>query len=297
MYKVVPSGPDFRVAVNNGGKPVQGLPLKASGSEGTGSYREVTDTKGFAYFRGVAPGAYMVSADHDAGLGDGIGLQVTANGPSNVRVAFRWPGAPTIRVRSLKGTLYMAGGSAEAQPRLNLELQEGITGRILKSTITSEKGDFDFGDAAPGLYFLRIVDPKQAVPVAVDPGAASETIQLQFGPSVNCSSYTDLTKCAKGDLHISSSRGRVITASGRAISAEVALFDQAGSPIKSVSADGQGRFDLGQLADGDYDLQATSPSFTALRRKAHVELTNDPTANELTIQLGAMSACSTAHVQ
>ncbi len=236
MYKVFPAGPNFRVAVNNQGKPVQGLQLEASGLAGAGSWRAVTDTKGFAYFRDVAPGAYFVSADHNAGFGDGVGLQVTANGPSNVSVAFQWPGDPTINARSLRGTLHMAGGSAEAQPRLNLELQEGMTGRVLKSTITSEKGDFDFGDAAPGLYFVRIADPKQAVPVAVDPGAASEAIQLQFGPSVNCSSYTDLTKCAKDDLHISSSRGRVITAGGRAISAEIALFDDAGAPIKRVSA-------------------------------------------------------------
>ena len=98
-YTSVPVvGPDFRVRVEDRGRPVEGLRLKITLSQA------VTDKNGIASFRGVAPGPYLVSADLDVGVA-GVPLNVKLDGPADVVLAMKWPNIAPVVVRSLKGMI------------------------------------------------------------------------------------------------------------------------------------------------------------------------------------------------
>lgn len=74
FYPIVHVGPNFRVRVEDRGRPVEGLPLVIDGN------RVLTDSNGVAVFRGIRPGSHRVSADHDAGVPDGADLEVKLDG-------------------------------------------------------------------------------------------------------------------------------------------------------------------------------------------------------------------------
>jgi hypothetical protein len=67
VYPGIQVGPNFRVRVEDQGRPVKGLQVEIGNSRGS-SDRVVTETdqNGFALFRGVRPGSYHLSAGHDA---------------------------------------------------------------------------------------------------------------------------------------------------------------------------------------------------------------------------------------
>ena len=157
FYPEVRVGPNFRVRVENHGSPVTGLRVEMRGYAGGNPIIAETDKNGFAMFRGVRPGSYHLSADHDAGIPDGANLEVKPDGPTNATVPLRWPSIAPISVRSAKGTIrgpdYLPW---QAQDKLSLDLLQGINGRTLRSLQTDERGEFNFGDAAPGQYFLSV---------------------------------------------------------------------------------------------------------------------------------------------
>ncbi|HET9321906.1 MAG TPA: hypothetical protein VFO27_19085, partial [Bryobacteraceae bacterium] len=64
-----------------------------------------TDKNGVALFRGVRPGSYHLSPDHDAGIPDGVDLEVKLDGPTDVTVPLKWPSIAPVLVRSLKGRM------------------------------------------------------------------------------------------------------------------------------------------------------------------------------------------------
>src|SRR5262245_33044759 len=146
VYRSVQVGPNFRVEVEDRGRPVKGLRVEIRGYQGSDN-RAVsnTDKNGLALFRSVRPGSYHLSADHDAGIPDGADVEVKLGGPTDVTVHLKWPSVLPIAVRSLKGMMrgpdYLPG---QSQSRLSLDLLEGSSGRLLKRVQTTDNGEFRF---------------------------------------------------------------------------------------------------------------------------------------------------------
>lgn len=167
-------GSSFRVKVSGA---VKGLRLTLAGDRG-GTLSAVTGDDGIAEFDNVPLGAHHLSVDPDDGFG--TELDVKPNAPKNAVVPMQWPSKEPIRVRSLSGT--MRGPHAILgqlkQPVLSLELMEGVSGRVLSNISTTDRGQFDFGKVAAGLYFIRVIGG--LISVAVDPSAPAQADKLDL---------------------------------------------------------------------------------------------------------------------
>jgi hypothetical protein len=304
FYTSVLVGPNFRVRVEDRGRPVEGLRLEIAGNQA------VTDKNGFAFFRGVPPGSYVVSADLDAGVAAGAALNVKLDGPTDVVVPMKWPNIAPALVRSLKGTIcgpdYLPGPS---QPRFSLDLLEAISGRRLQSSQTTDRGEFNFESDAPGLYFLRL-NPSGLkggsseqitglIAVAVDHSAPTDHLDLDLGWTSCGLWYSDASKCPQGDLQIGELSGQVLDASGAAIAdASILLFDPAGKLVERLKSDRAGTFTSNHLPAGTYQLVVSRVGFTPLRRTVHKEPTGDSKRlPPLTVELGVSGFCSFADPQ
>jgi hypothetical protein len=311
FYRAATVGASFRVRVEDDGRPVKSLRVVIGSDQGGGN-RAVADTDkdGLALFRSVRPGSYHLSADHDAGVGDGADLDVKPDGPTDVTVPLRWPNMGSVFVRSLKGTIrgpdYLPG---QSQPRLSLDLLEASSGRKLKSLRTTESGEFNFGSAAQGLYFLSLKPSGLTdwggeqitglVAVAVDQGSPTDHLDVDLAWSSCGLAYVDRSKCPKGDLQIEQLSGQVLDASGAVIAdAKILLFDTAGTLVERLSSDGMGKFTSPHTLVGTYQLVVSTAGFTPLRTTVHAEPTGDSARlSPLTVQLGVGGSCSSANLQ
>jgi hypothetical protein len=308
VYPEVHVGPDFRVKVPDRGQPVSGLQVEISRERG-GAVRAITDKDGFAGFRDVRSGSYLLHADHDVGVWDGTYIDVMPNGPSQMTVLLMWPSIAPVAVRSLKGTLhppdYLPG---QTQPRLSLDLLEGVSGKTLKSGRTTESGAFEFANAVPGIYLLRLKPSglkdwggeqiTGLIAVAVYPSASGDQLELELGWSSCGLTYTDRGNCPKSELQIEQLRGRIIDSGGAAIAeAEVDLFDSDSTLVEQTRSNSEGEFaSAGRLA-GVYELVVRYTGFTALRAAVHAGANADelPARSNLSVQLGVAGTCSTVH--
>lgn len=311
VYPSVQVGPNFRVRVEDHGRPVKGLRVEIGSYQGSGE-RAVTDTdkNGYALFRDVRPGSYHLSADHDAGIPDGADLEVKLDGPTDVTVPLEWPSIAPVLVRSLKGGIrgpdYFPGRS---QPRLSLDLLEGSSGRRLKSLQTTDNGEFNFESAAPGLYFLSLKPSglmgwpgeqiSGLIAVAVDQGALTDHLDVDLGWTSCGLWYADRSECPQSDLQIEQLSGQVLDASGAAIpDAKILLFDTAETLVERLQSDSAGKFASPHSLAGTYHLVVSSAGFTPLRRTLHAEPTGNPSRlSALTVQLGVSGSCSAANLQ
>jgi hypothetical protein len=104
FYPTVPVARNFRVKLQDRGRPVIGVRAEISGSQsGAGWAGAVTDQNGFALFRDVPSGTFHLNADHDAAIADGVNLVVKPNGPAEVTITLKWPSVSPVSVRSLNG--------------------------------------------------------------------------------------------------------------------------------------------------------------------------------------------------
>ena len=311
IYPIVQVGPNFRVKVEDHGLPVRGLRVEIGSYPGSGN-KAVTDTdkNGFALFRGVRPGSYHLSADHDAGIPDGAELEVKLDGPTDVTVPLKWPSVAPVLVRSLKGKIrgpdYLP---RQSQPRLLLVLLEGRSGRSLKSLQTTDNGEFNFESAAPGLYFLSLKpsglrgrsgeEITGLVAVAVDHDAPTDHLDVDFGWTSCGLWYADRSKCPQSDVQIEQLSGQVLDASGAPIvDAKILLFDPAEKLVERLRSDKAGRFASPYSLAGTYQLVVSSAGFTPLSRTLRAEPTGNPTRlSALTVQLGLSGSCSAANLQ
>jgi len=306
VYPSVQVGPNFRVEVEDHGRPVKGLRVEIRGYESSDN-RVVSDTdkNGFALFRNVRPGSYHLSADHDAGIPDGADIEVKLGGPTNVTAHLKWPSIAPIAVRSLKGIMrgpdYLPG---QSQPRLSLGLLEGSSGRLLKDVQTADNGEFSFEGVRSGLYFLSLKpsglrawsgEPITGlIAVAVDPGAQTDHLDIDLGWTSCGLWYADRNKCPEPELKIGQLSGQVLDVTGAAISgATILLLDHAQKLVERLQSDSAGKFaSLDSLA-GTYELMVSAPGFTPFRRTAHAELRGDSARpSSLTVQLGLGGSCS-----
>lgn len=298
FYPEIEVGPNFRVKVEGQGRAVEGLVVNAARKDGT-SIRAITGRAGVAAFGDLKPGAYFLSAAHDAGLLDGANLEVKKDGPSNVTVPLRWPSIPAVRVRFLRGRLRMGDSlPGRSQTPLSIDLKRGMTGRILKSGQSDGNGAFDFGNATPGIYFLNL---KGLGPIAidVDPDAPTDQLDLELSYSSCGLSYKDRSQCPQGDLRLSRLRGHVVDPTGAAIpDAGVLLFDEAGMLVESVTSGRGGDFSFSHSPGDAYQLVVRRQGFTTTRATLHGQSADTQSqADQLRVELGVGGSCSSARIE
>jgi len=290
VYPVFEVGPNFRVRVEDNGRPVEGLRVKIEGDRRSGITATVTDKNGLALFRGVGSGSYHVSAGHDAGVSDSADLDVRRNGPNNITVPLRWPNTTPVLVRSLKGKIrepdYLPG---QLQPTFSVDLMEGISGRKLKSLRTTPSGEFDFESVTPGRYSLSL--PSVLVAVVVDDRAPTDHLDLDLGWTSCGMWYANQSACPQSDLQIRQLAGQVVDVTGAAISnAAILLFDPAENLVERLQSDIAGKFASPRTFAGTYELLVRSSGFTPLHRPVHAEPTGS--LSPLTVELGVAGSCS-----
>jgi hypothetical protein len=304
IYPTVQVGPNFRVKVEDRGRAVEGLRIELS-SEHPAFVR--TDAKGLAFFRGIRPGLYSLTADHDVGIPAGVDVRVKRNGPTLVTVLLQWPGIPPVPALSLSGWIrgpdYLPG---QSQPALSLELLEGSSGRSLKSLDTTADGTFDFGNVAPGLYFVSLKPSALygwdgspitgLIAVSADPNASAHQLEIDLGWSSCGLWYASQTACEHADLRIERLAGQVLDSDGAPISkADVFLFDSDGTEVERLQSDSRGKFLSPQSLRGTYQLLVRAPGFTSLHGMLRAEPTGNVTHRlALTVNLGVLGNCSAA---
>ena len=271
FYNPVTVGPNFVVSIEVRGRPIEGLRLDITGNHA------VTDKNGYASFRGVAPGSYLVSAALDDGVAADVALDVKPDGPADLVVPMKWPHVATVVVRSLKGTIrgpdYLPG---TPQPRLSIDLLDAISGKLLKSLQTTDGGEFSFESDAPGIYFLRLnpsglrgwsgEEITGLIAVAVDHFPPAHHLDLDLAWTSCGLWYSDASNCPQGDLHIGELSGRVLDTGGAAIAgASILLFDPTGKLVKRLQSDRTGTFASNHPLAGTYQLVVSHCSFASSR--------------------------------
>lgn len=292
--------PDFRVKVEDRGRPVKGLPVNIKG------YTAVTDENGFALFRGVGAGAYGLAANHDDWDGAGTCIHVSSDGPANVIVPLKWPTFTPAAVRSLRGTIrgpdFLPG---QPQPKLSLDLLEARSGRKLKGLQSNDRGEFDFETTAPGMYFINL-NPSGLIGwsreqitgqivVDVDQGAPTDSLDLDLAWTSCGLVYSDQSKCPRDELRVDRLVGHVADSNGASIArAKISLTDATGTLVEDLQSDREGNF-ASPRDDlvGAYNLAVSFPGFAHYRGILRLDPSIDPTRNaSLAVSLGIVGTCA-----
>lgn len=305
VFSPISVGSNFKVKVSGYDGPVKGLILNLKGPQGR-TQSAVTGANGIAEFHNVPRGTQYLGADHDNGYGQE--LDVVPNGPTNVILPMRWPSLEPIHVSSLAGTVRAPDavpGQLE-QPVLFLDLLDGVSGRILSSVITTNRGEFDFGELVPGLYFIHL-KPYSAfsqqveglIGVAVDSSASARADKLDlYLTFTSCGlMYQDLFQCPHPDLHVKTLQGHVSDSAGRAVRrAEIVLLDATRNQVAHVSTDPNGEFSFPDPLVGTFELRIDGGGFSPVHAQLHIE----PTArasSSLEIAAESLLGCSTVRVK
>ncbi len=289
IYPTVAASPTFRVKAADRGRPIQRLQVILYVGT-TAKIYTTTDKEGIAMFRDVPPGVYHLFADHDAGFPGGADIDVKLAGPPNITVPLRWPSVAPAVASSLKGVLHMPGWMPEqGQPRIYLDLLEGISGRKLKSTYTDGSGAFDFPGVGRGLYFLKLT--AGLIAVDIEPSATTPLLDLDLGETSCGLSYTNHSECPQTNLNLTRIGGHIFDESGGGIAnAEALLLDVNGRLVQQARTDIAGNLASFRAADGRYQLIVRETGFTPLRATLTVEANG--TSSPLEVQLGILGRCS-----
>lgn len=301
FYTIVRVGPNIRVRLMDRGQPAVGVQVKLTRDRSNVWSSALTDESGSVLFRNLTPGDYGVGPDLDAGIADGRGLHVEADGPTETTITLKWPKTAPVSVRSVKGQMHLTDFlPGDIQPVLSLDLLDARSGGKLKSTETNGRGEFDFEVETPGLYFLSVKHGQAnrqlgefagMIPIDIDPAASVDRLDLDLG-ATSCGLFAiDRNQCTQTDLQIQHLSGSIADVAGASIAmADVLLLDSAGKIVERLTSDNQGSFASPRPLDGTYQLIVTSPGFSPL----HATVQGKSDGGRLTVQLGVMGTCSTA---
>ncbi len=289
VYRVVEVGRGFRVRVMDRGRPVKGLRVRlgvnaSSASGGKGAIYAVTDFDGYAHFPPVDSGQFFVDADHDAGIGDGVGLDVSPGGPPNVTLTLKWPSRTPIEARSASGIIRGPDYyPSRKEAALSLVLMEGLSGRTIATTSTDSMGRFKFvGEVPPGIYFIRL---KPSGLVAWDGEQMEGTIAVELNRQAEQQALDiDLgwSSCGLGyahrqeypELRLAELCGEVTDVAGAEITnARVFLLATSdnGEIVEQTESDAKGHFAFKEQREGVYQLLIKSPGFLPFLSRIRVE--------------------------
>ena len=126
----------------------------------------VTDSTGTAHFNLDRNGGFTLAPDTPASHLDWVELEVS-DGPASSAVELKWPTTAILRTSQLRGRMTTGLMSSRSTPLKSdvLTLRSMVEYKEIASTTTSEDGKFEFGDVAPGLYFIHLA----ASPTETDP--------------------------------------------------------------------------------------------------------------------------------
>lgn len=261
-------GPDFQVRVNSWRQSSRGLhvELRYSGK------RKVAETgsDGLARFQTLAPGFYEVVVQPDAAMRTRALVEVRAKGTSIVRL--NWPETEPVRTRTLAGVL--RGSRVD---RFHVELAAGK--EAMETVQANERGEFRFGANVPaGLYFLRVADG--VIPVAVDPQAKSERIEVAMLWTSCGLWYTDQSQCSNKEFTVGRITGGQVVDPARSSVGHAKIMISGRAPVETDDA---GKFGKLELPEGVYDLEVNG--FMSLRRRLRVVSCGAATALQFELPL------------
>jgi hypothetical protein len=180
-----------------------------------------------------------------------------------------------------------------------LDLLEGISGRVLKATRTSDHGEFDFGGIAPGLYFLRFREYPGGgglIAISVDPNATTDTLDIAFGFSSCGLAYSDHSKCSQTELVTRELRGKVVDPMGAVIGRAEIMLSNGSENLIRIRTNDEGRFESFPAA-GDYELGVMMPGFDPLKRKLRIDPAAKDSVLNVKLQVFFSGSCSSATVE
>jgi hypothetical protein len=289
VYPTVKVGRDFRARAMDRGHPVEGLRLVLT-AMGSASSRplevesSITDRDGYARFYNLKEGSFFLAADHDGGVSDGVNIEVSPDGPTQVTTSLRWPSIQPIQVHSVDGlvrSVYLY--PAQSQPELSLSLLEGVSGREIATTHTDSKGRFDFAaPVPPGMYFLRLNPSgllasdgesiEGLIAFEVAPKAANKTLAIDIGWSDCGLGYAQ--RVAHSEMNLNQVCGDIADALGAAITnAQVMLLSDGedAKVIQETRSIPKGQFSLPPTQNGTYQLLIRSLGFRPFLRVIHLD--------------------------
>ena len=137
-----------------------------------------TDSTGTAKFSLDRSGAFTLKPVSPANHLDGVELNVSDD-PTPVTVELTWPSDAILRTSQLRGTLTTGLMSSRSAPLKGdvLTLRTMVEYKEIASTKTGEDGKFEFGDVAPGLYFIHLAP----APTKTDPHYYEGNIAVYVG--------------------------------------------------------------------------------------------------------------------
>jgi hypothetical protein len=280
VYPTFPVGPDFRVKVEDRGRPVSGLRVAIDSRNSM-----VTNEHGIAAFREIRPGSYTLIVGRGPGASTIGTVAVKVGGRSGETVPVQWPATPVMVARSMEGRLY------PSDPRYSIQVVDAVSNRSLGRTQTDERGAFHLDGVEPGLYFLNLASG--AIPVQIDPEAAMERLDVSLGWTSCGLMYSDQSRCEHGVVRLDRLLGRVVDSTGAVIqNANVALVDANDQVIWQMQSDAQGKFEAEEPIEGSFQLIVKMAGFTPLRNS--VQLGAKEGLRGIEVQLGIAGSCSVA---
>ena len=291
----------FSVQVSGIDGPVMGLRLNLTG--GGGARTTITNAAGIAYFHEIPPGKRYLKADTDDGYAQLL-LDVQSN-PASPVLKMQWPSRTPIRVRTLAGRMRgpaVAPGMLD-WPALSLELVEGLSGRVLASATTTNRGEFDFGVRTPGIYFIRLRNDWKWGEglISVAAGAGTDRLDLNLQATSCGLIYSDLSMCPRPDLRVSKLEGRIAsdeTGGPLRFGAEILLIDAANREAGHASAGPNGEFSMPGASAGAFELRIEGNGLAPMRTPIYIDPSIDPGAGGSFLEVdGAYFGCTKVKVK
>lgn len=220
-------------------------------------------------------GSYFLSADHDVGVADGETIEVVANGASNLTIQLKWPNRNPLLVRSMKGVLRGPDyDPQQTQAHITLSLLEPVSRRVVDVAQSESSGRFSFNDAVqPGLYFLKLNESDDVIPIQVRPDAKADTIALDFGSNGCGLQHAQRPKLPTISTNLL--RGEADDPAYAVIpDAEVWLLTDSEDfqVLEKTQTDGAGQFALRENRNGTYRLFVKKRGLGPFFQEVHLEV-------------------------
>ena len=294
---------DFRVIVMNGSTPVPGVQVEVydernSETEGKPILTLVTSKDGSAEIKNLHKGLYIVGTTGPGG-GSAVYAAVSANlGEPVNRIILPWPqfisGAGILKTKTLTGVLATDNLWKPFQ-NVHVELWRAGAKAPLATEETGTEGRFQFQEAKPGIYILRIrgeqnhVDYDRQIegeiPIELLPAAATlpEPLSLHVGMTTCGLHYSP---CAfPGTNALPSRRFQLLDPAGEIIAdAKYRVLDPSGAEVEKGLTDSNGIVRLSSDLNGKVTLIVSTKAFT-LKQPLDLLPPDDP-ASYLRILLG-----------
>jgi hypothetical protein len=285
VFPTVTVGTTFRVRVTGQGRAIAGLRLvlrhASSGSPNLnddGAVYSRTDANGYAQFRNLPLGSYVLGSERNGESADGTIVKVVASAAEGRTVRLRWPNDAPVRVRSMSGTLRVSDYyPQQTQAQFSLSLEEAISGRLIGASRSDTDGQFAFDiSVQPGIYFLQLSDSSTkehegTITVEVDRDAQQLGMNLDLGWTSCGLNYSE--RRSYPDMNETKLCGDVSDDAGAVIAnVDVWLLSNNEVPrvLEQTHTDEKGQFILQEQQEATYRLVVKRAGFFPFIRVVHL---------------------------